>query len=218
LNHDQVLRNHRVGSTCKGAAVADAEANQQLLGGRFGILDEHVEVAVVIEHARVQQLIFQRQPVPLAVGPHQVLVGIRRLGILVEVLHVGMRRRAVEVEVVLLDVLAMIPFVIGQPEQTLLEDRVLPVPQRKREAKILSVVRDTCQAVLTPAIGPGASLIVAEVVPGIARLAVVLAHGPPLALAEIGTPFLPGNVPLARFRESGFFSAAALVHVRGSPF
>ena len=45
-----------------------------------------------------------------------------------------MRRRAVEIEVVLFDVLAVIAFVAGQAEEPLLEDRVLFIPQREGEA------------------------------------------------------------------------------------
>src|SRR6185503_9182277 len=37
-----------------------------------------------------------------------------------------------------------------------------------------------------------------EVVPGVAVLAVVLADRPPLPLAEIGSPFLPRDLRLAR--------------------
>ena len=37
-----------------------------------------------------------------------------------------------------------------------------------------------------------------EIVPGVAVFAVVLADRPPLALAEVGSPFLPGDVRLAR--------------------
>src|SRR5215467_4568590 len=129
-----------------------------------------------------------------------------------------MGRRAVEVEVVFLDVLAVIPFAVGQPKQALLENGILRVPQRQGEAKVLLVVRDAGKAVLAPSIGPGARLIVTEVVPGISRLAVVLAHGSPLTLAEVGPPFLPGDVLLARCHESGFFGAATLVHIRICPF
>src|SRR5262250_3688405 len=127
-----------------------------------------------------------------------------------------MGRRAVEVEVIFLDVLAVIPFAVGQSEQTLLEDGVPGVPQRQGEAEILLVVRDPAQPVLTPAIGSRARLIVAEVVPGISRLAVVLTHGPPLALAEIGAPLFPGNVLLAGRCKSGLFGTITLVHGRSS--
>src|SRR5215471_9145828 len=42
----------------------------------------------------------------------------------------------------------------------------------------------------------------AKVVPGIPVLAIVLAHGAPLPLAQIGPPFLPRNAQLASFVES----------------
>ena len=50
--------------------------------------------------------------------------------ILVEVLHVRMGGRAVEVEVILLDVLAVIAFPVGETEQALLKNRIPPVPER----------------------------------------------------------------------------------------
>jgi hypothetical protein len=48
-----------------------------------------------------------------------------------------MGRRAVEVEVVLLDVLAVIALAVGEAEQALLEDRILAVPQGQGEAEPL---------------------------------------------------------------------------------
>ena len=104
-----------------------------------------------------------------------------------------MGRRAVEVEVVLLDVLPVVALAVGQAEQAFLEDRVLAVPQGQRKAEPLMVVGDPGQAVLTPAIRARAGLVVGEVVPGVAAFAVVLAHGSPLPLAEIGPPLLPGD-------------------------
>ena len=48
--------------------------------------------------------------------------------ILVEHLHVGVGWHVVEVKIVLLDVLAVIAFVAGQPEEPFFEDRILAVP------------------------------------------------------------------------------------------
>ena len=127
--------------------------------------------------------------------------GIGRLRVLVQVLHVRVRRRAVEVEVVLLDVLAVVALAVGQPEGTLLEDRVLAVPQRQREAQHLVVVADAGQAVLAPAVGARPRLVVGEVVPGVAVVAVVLAHRAPLPLAQVGSPLLPGNAARLRLVE-----------------
>ena len=72
-----------------------------------------------------------------------------------------MGRRAVEVEVVLLDILAVVAFAVGQAEEPFLQDGVLAVPQRQGEAEALLVVGDAGQAVLAPAVGAGAGLVVA---------------------------------------------------------
>ena len=71
-----------------------------------------------------------------------------------------MRRRAVEVEVVLLDVLAVIAFVAGEAEEALLEDRVAAVPEREGEADVLVAVADAGDAVLVPAVGARAGVVV----------------------------------------------------------
>src|SRR3989442_15037093 len=123
------------------------------------------------------------------------------MGILVEVLHVRVGRRRVEVEVVLLDVLAVVPLAVGQSEQPLLEDRVATVPERQCEAQSLLVVGDACEAVLAPSVRARAGLIMGEVVPGVPIFTVVLADRPPLALAEVGSPFLPGDLLVSSLLE-----------------
>ena len=104
-----------------------------------------------------------------------------------------MGRRGVEVVIELLDVLAVIALAVGQAEQPLLQDRVSAVPQGQREAQPLAAVADAGDAVLAPAVGARARLIVREVLPGVAVRAVVLAHRAPLALAEIRPPQLPAR-------------------------
>jgi hypothetical protein len=102
-----------------------------------------------------------------------------------------MRRRVVEVEVVLLDVLAVVAFGVREAEQALLEDRVVAVPHREGQAEALLVVADSPDAVLAPPVRPGARLVVADEVPGVAAGAVVLAYGAPLPLAEVRPPPAP---------------------------
>ena len=188
-----------------GAAVVDGDLDQDVFGRLLGVFDEHVEVAILVEHAGVEQFVLELVAAAAAAGLDEVGVGEGRLRILVEVLHVRMGRRAVEVEVVFLDILAVIALAVGQAEQAFLEDRVLAVPQGEREAEPLLVVGDAGQAVLAPAIGAGAGLVVAEVVPGVAAFAVVLADGSPLAFAEVRPPFLPGGFLGTRFVESNLF-------------
>ena len=107
-----------------GAAVGDRDLDQDVFGRRLRVLDEHVEVAVAVEHARVEQLVLEvRRGRACRLVSHEVVVGIGRLRVLVEILHVRVRRRRVEIEVVLLDVLAVVALAVGQAEQPLLEDR-----------------------------------------------------------------------------------------------
>ena len=206
---DHWLRNQSVGSTCSSAgfraAVVDGDLDQDVFGRLLGILHEHVEVAVLVEHARIEQFVLELVPAAAAAGLDKVGIRERRLRILVEVLHVRMGRRAVEVEVVLLDVLAVIALAVGQAEQALLQDRVLAVPEGQREAEPLLVVGDAGQPVFAPAIGARAGLIVGEVIPGVAALAVVLAHRSPLSLAQVRPPFFPGNLLFPSLVESDLF-------------
>src|SRR4029078_940779 len=101
----------------------------------------------------------------------------------------------------------VVPLGVGQAEQPLLEDRVVPVPQGHGEAEPLLVVGDAGQAVLAPPVGPRPGLVVAEVVPGVAALAVVLADGPPLPLAQVRPPLPPGDLLLAGLIEADVFGA-----------
>src|SRR5262249_33326454 len=56
--------------------------------------------------------------------------------------------------------------------------------------------------------------IVGEVVPGITVVAVVLAHGSPLTLAQVGPPTFPGGVPSTFFVEARVLSRGWMGRVR----
>lgn len=106
---------------------------------------------------------------------------------------VGERGHRVEVEVELLDVLAVVPLRIREAEEPLLEDRVLLVPQAEGEAQALLVVGDAEQAVLVPPVGPPTSVVVGERAPGVSAGRIVLAHGTPGSLGQIRSPAPPGH-------------------------
>ena len=131
-------------------------------GAGLGVLDDHVEVAVVGEDAGVEQLVLELAPAARAVRRDQVVVRELALRVLVEHPHVRVRRRAVEVEVVLLDVLAVVALGVGQAEEPLLEDRVRAVPHRERQAQPLSSSLMPGDAVLAPPVGARARLVVRE--------------------------------------------------------
>ena len=149
------------------SAVGCGDPHQDVFRTVFGIFHKDVEVAVVVEDAGVEQFILHVVPGTAAVRLHQIGVGIGRLRVLVEILHVGVRRRAVEVEVVLLHVLAVVALAVGQSEEPLLEDGILAVPQGQREAEVLFVIGNAGDAVLAPAVGARAGMIVGEEIPGV---------------------------------------------------
>src|SRR5262245_21198315 len=102
-----------------------------------------------------------------------------------------MGRGRLFVPVILLDVLAVIAGVAGQPEHALLEDRVDAVPQRESEAERLLLVAEAGHAVLVPPEDPRPRVIMREVGPGVAVLAVVLADRAPGPLGQIRPPRPP---------------------------
>ena len=71
----------------------------------------------------------------------------------------------------------------------------LPFHRRQGEAEPLLVVGDAGQAVLAPAVGARAGLIVGEVVPGVSVPTVILPHRAPLPLAQVGPHFFQGVLP-----------------------
>ena len=154
-------------------------------------------VAVVVEDAGVDQLVFGLELRPRAVGLDEVLVRERSLRVVIPPAQPGAARDRVEVPPVLLDVLAVVALAVRKAEEALFQDGVALVPEGEGEAEALLVVGDPAQAVFAPAIGPRAGLVMGEVVPGVSVRAVVLADRPPLPLAEVGAPLLPGDSCLA---------------------
>src|SRR5262245_15855276 len=173
-------------------SVAEADLDQDILRSLLGVLHEHIKVAIAIEDAGVQQFIFHFVAVAPSVGFDQVIVGIGGLRIFVQILHIGVSRSAVEVEVVLFGVLAVVAFTVGQTEKAFLENRVPSIPQSQAKTEQLFLIAEAGQTILTPVIGSRTGLVVAEVVPGVSIAAIVLANRAPLSLTEIGTPLSPG--------------------------
>lgn len=108
---------------------------------------------------------------------HELLVRERLLRVLVQELHVRMRRRGIEIVVELLHVFAVVSLVARDTEEAFLEYAVLAVPQREPEAKTLVIVGDTTQAVLTPPVHARASMFMGEMAPGVTVRRVILAYG-----------------------------------------
>ena len=137
-----------------GPRFATRDPHEDVVGRGLRVLDEDVEVAVLVEDAGVEQLELRLPPCRAArFSSTQPRVRELALRILVEHLHVRVRRRGVEVEVVLLHVLAVVALGAGQAEEALLQDRIAAVPERQREAEARVAVADAGEAVLAPAVG-----------------------------------------------------------------
>ncbi len=96
--------------------VRDGEADEARLRRRLRIFDEDVEVAVAIERAAVNELVLELLARAKRVGLHEIVVRKSGVGVLVQPLHVRVGRRGIEIEVVLLHILAVIPLRIAQSE------------------------------------------------------------------------------------------------------
>ena len=171
----------------------DRDANQDVRRRPLRIFGNDVEVPVVVERAGVEQFVFRRVLTPPPVFLDQISVRKHALWVFVERFEVRVGGCRVEIVVTLLDVLAVIAFAVGQPEQALLEDRVPPIPQRERETERQLVVADPEDPVFPPTVCTAASHVMTEGLPRRAALAVVLADRSPLALAQVRTPSFPSR-------------------------
>ena len=137
------------------AGVGDLDGHQDIGGTGLGVVHLGDPVAVFVEHAGVEQLVLGVLLAASAVFRPQVLVGERRLRVVVAPAVPGVAGQGVQVPPVLLDVLAVVRLRAGQPERALLQDRVTAVPQRQPQAQPLLDVAEPGQAVLAPPVGPG---------------------------------------------------------------
>ena len=193
-------------------AVRDLDSYQDVLGRGLRVLDRDVEVAPLVEDAGVEDLVLPSAPSAPGVLLDQPTVRKLGLGVLVEVLHVRVGRRRVELVVKLLHVLAVVPLRPREAEEPLLEDRVLAVPERDGEAEDLVAIADACEAVLVPPVGARACMVVGEVLPRGAARGVVLPDGAPGPVGDVGAPALPVGASLPGLDESIFLPGHVCLH------
>ena len=99
-----------------GSAIPDTDFDENVFWGMLRVFHENIKIPVAIEDPRIQQFVLEIVARPLPVRGHQFVVGKCPLRIFVEVLHVRVGRRAVEVEVILLHILPVIAFTVRQSE------------------------------------------------------------------------------------------------------
>src|SRR6267142_5906372 len=198
---------------CSVRSTVDCrDPHEDVFRTAFGIFHKDVEISIVIEDPGVEEFILHLAFRTAAVRFYQIGIGIGRLWVLVEILHVGVRRRTVEVEVVLLHIFAMVALVVGQPEESLLENRIFAVPQGQRKAEALFVIGNPGESVFAPTVGARAGVVVGKVIPGISTFAIVLADSAPLSLAEIRSPFSPWDTMGIGFFKTFIFRGLGLGH------
>src|SRR5260370_24226115 len=111
----------------------------------------------------------------------------------------------IQIEVIRLDVFSVIAFAVGEAEETLLQNRILAIPQSDGKTEELPVIADAGQAIFTPVIRSRSGLVVAEICPGVSIRAVVFANRSPLPLGQVRTPLSPWlTVGSGSFEPGGF--------------
>ena len=93
-----------------GPAIERLDPDADVFGRGLRIFDEDIEVPIVIKHSGVEQFVFQATSRAPSILLNQIPIRKLALRILVEVLHVAVRRSVVEIEVIFFDVLAVIAF------------------------------------------------------------------------------------------------------------
>ena len=186
--------------------IVDGHAHQDVFRRILGVFHEHVEVTVIVKNARVEQFKFRFTFAARRAFCNQPVVGKGALRILVEHLQVGMRRRGVEVVIKLLHVFAVIAFGIGKAEETFLQNWILAVPHGERETEPLQAVAEAGNAILAPAVGAAARVVVRKIFPCRAAGRIILADSSPLAFGKIRPKKLPRLHAFLFLGEPDFFS------------
>ena len=101
-------------------AVRNRQANEDVVFVGLGVFCKDIEVAVVIKGSTVDEFKLSCAQAAPPIFLDQTRIRKFRLRVFVERLHVGMRRRRVEVVVELLYVLTVIALGASETEETLL--------------------------------------------------------------------------------------------------
>ncbi len=90
------------------SAVVRGDTDENIFCIRFGVFDEHIEVTVLIEDARIEQFIFGRVLTMLTICLHQIRIRERTLWIFIKHLHIRMCWRGIKIKIIFFHILAMI--------------------------------------------------------------------------------------------------------------
>ena len=198
------------------AAIVRGDPAEDVVLVRFRVVHDHIEITAGGQRLanRVDQL---ELTVPRGCDlglVDQPTVRVFDLRVLVQHPHERMAGHTIEIVIILLDVFAVVPLLVRQAEEALLEERVAAVPQGQGEAEVLESVAEAGQPVLVPPIGAAPGVVVGEVIPGRAVGAVVFADGPPRPFGQVGTPAFPVGTSGLAVAQAAMFGGRGLGHGR----
>ena len=155
---------------------------------------------------------------PPAVLRHEVRVRERRVGVVVAPAEESVAGQPLQVPPALLDVLAVVALGAGQPEHPLLEDRVRPVPQARRQTQLVADIRDRPPSRPRSSGRRATGRDRAEMTPT-RRRPRCSPRGPcPTPLREVGPPLVPVvGVEQVVLRATGCLGEAAVLGGVGLP-
>src|SRR5438034_9329809 len=133
----EVQRRRNVQRRRLGSRVANRHPHTCVVDVCLGVIDGDLEVAIVIEDPRVDELVLRIEVASPVVLVEQLLVRELSLWVDVPPTHPRMSQRRVEVPPILLRVLAVVTLVAVQSEDPLLDDGIASVPKSERQAQML---------------------------------------------------------------------------------
>src|SRR5437868_2534646 len=126
-------------------AVANFYSDADVFRVGFCVFDKYVEITIFIKDSGIQQFILWASAATIPVLFDQLCIWKSGLRIFVEILHVGMRRSRIEIEVILLHVLAVICFARDKTIQTFLQYRIVTIPKCQCKNQNLVAIADSGQ-------------------------------------------------------------------------
>ncbi len=111
-----------------GTSIDRGDPDQDIVRRCLGIFGEDIEVAALVEDTRIGNLKFGIELATALVFLKKTRIRKLGLWILVKRLHIGMRRRGIEIEIAFLDVFPMIALRPGQTKEAFLENRIPAIP------------------------------------------------------------------------------------------
>ena len=193
--------------------IRDANPHGNVSGMRLGVVNVNNPVPILVEDARVEQLVLSLRTIPRGVRAAQVVVRKFPLRVVVSPTQPRVRGSGIAVPPILLGVFAVVALRTRQSEHPLLEVRVTAVPQCEAHTQVLPEGGDTRHAVFVPPIGARHRVVVREVVPGITVSGIVLAHRSPRTLRKVRAPLVPRSGIFGSVQQpSGIGHTLALAH------